>query len=165
MKILIVDDEPAILQIYGDKLKASGYEVVTAADGVQAMAKAKSDKPDLILLDIIMPKINGLDVLKDLKTEETTNAIPVILLTNLPAEMSEEKARNLGAADYYVKAEYDPSTVVNIVQKNFSGNQPTEAQPQPDQPTVNPNDPQPQPASDQPPTQPTVQPPTQPPTA
>ena len=117
MKILIIDDEKGILRIYSDKLQASGYEALTSENGDDGIKKAIAEQPDLILLDIIMPKINGLDVLKSLKLNDSTKAIPIVLLTNLPEEMSADKARELGATDYLVKAEHDPSEIIERIKQ------------------------------------------------
>lgn len=113
-KILLVDDEEAILKMYGSAL---GEDVVTAKDGTDAIKKAESESPDLILLDIIMPKENGLDVLKKLKSNDKTKDIPIIVLTNLPQEASAEKAKALGANGYFVKAEYEPTMLADEVKK------------------------------------------------
>jgi DNA-binding response OmpR family regulator len=121
MKILIIDDELGISKLYSEKLNNEGFEVLTAQNGLDGFALAKKELPNLILLDIIMPKMNGLDTLKQLKEDESTKAIPVILLTNLPAEMSMLKARQLGAVDYLVKAEYDPIDVVIRIRTLLSG--------------------------------------------
>ena len=112
-KILLVDDEEAILKMYGSAL---GEDVITAKDGDEAIEKAGTEKPDLILLDIIMPKENGLDVLKKLKSDDDTKGIPIIVLTNLPKEASAQKAKALGASGYYVKAEYEPITLAKEIE-------------------------------------------------
>ena len=114
-KILLVDDEEAILKMYGNAL--GEHDVLTAKNGDDAFEKASKDMPDLILMDLIMPKENGLDVLKKLKEDENTKGIPVIVLTNLPEEASAEKAKSLGASGYLVKAEYDPTTLVKKVEE------------------------------------------------
>lgn len=119
MKILIIDDEKGVTDIYREKFSAGGDTVSIANNGDEGLKKAAKEQPDLILLDIIMPKMNGLDVLKNLKSEENTRSIPVILLTNLPSEMSAEKAKKLGATEYLVKAEYDPDHVVDIAKKSL----------------------------------------------
>lgn len=106
MKILIVDDEEAILKMYSIGL--AEFEIVSASSGEEALEKARKEQPDLIYLDIIMPKINGLDVLKHLKSDKETAHIPVILLTNLPEEASAAKAKSLGANDYFVKVDFEP---------------------------------------------------------
>lgn len=117
-KILIIDDEEPILKMYGEAL--TGHEVVTAANGDDGVSKAEKEIPDLILLDIIMPQVNGLDVLERLKENKETSSIPVIMLTNLPQEASADKARSLGAKDYFVKAEFEPEKLANKVNKLLS---------------------------------------------
>lgn len=114
-KILIIDDEEPILKMYGEAL--SDHEVIFAKNGDEGISKATSESPDLILLDIIMPKVNGLDVLTKLKENKETSSIPVIILTNLPEEASKEKAKSLGAEDYFVKANYEPSKLAEAVGK------------------------------------------------
>lgn len=115
MKVLIIDDEQSILTMYGDRLKQEGFEVLTAPEGQAGIDMAGKEKPDVVLLDIIMPQLNGLDVLKILKEKPETKNIPVFLLTNLPQEASGEKAKQLGAYGYLVKAEYEPRTVVDTL--------------------------------------------------
>jgi len=114
-KILIVDDEEAIIKMYATAL--SGYNVIPAKTGVEALELAKSENPDLIYLDIIMPRLNGLDVLRRLKNDGLTKDIPVVLLTNLPEEASADKAKSLGAVGYFVKAEYEPEKVAEETKK------------------------------------------------
>lgn len=116
MKVLIIDDEQAILKMYTVPFEAAGDEVMTATDGQTGLQFAKQI-PDIVLLDIIMPRINGLDVLKSLKEDPATKNIPVILLTNLPEECSEDKAKELGAAGYLVKAQNEPNMVVQKVKE------------------------------------------------
>ena len=119
MKVLIVDDEPAVLQMYQEKLIAEGFKVILAQDGKSGIDKTKSENPDIVMLDIIMPKINGLDVLKELKKDPDTQKIPVFLLTNLPEECSADKCKSLGADGYLVKAQYEPSALAQYL-KTFS---------------------------------------------
>ena len=115
MKVLIVDDEKGVLKMYSEFLATSGIEVLQATDGQTGIKLAQEKKPDVILLDIIMPRYNGLDVLKDIKASEEIRNIPVFLLTNLPAESSGDKAKALGAAGYLVKAEYEPKMVLDVI--------------------------------------------------
>jgi CheY-like chemotaxis protein len=115
MKILIVDDEEDVLTMYKARLEAEGFEVATAINGQKGLEMAFEQAPDVILLDIIMPKFNGLDVLQMLKARDETKDIPVYLLTNLPEEASEEKGMQLGATGYLVKANNDPSTVATLI--------------------------------------------------
>ena len=109
-KIMIVDDEEAILEMYKSVL-VSNYQVLTVADGETGLATALKERPDLIYLDIIMPKLNGLDVLKKLKERSETAEIPVVMLTNLPQDASADKAKSLGAVDYLVKVENEPNVI------------------------------------------------------
>lgn len=118
-KILIIDDEEPILNMYGEALE--GHEVFFAKNGEEGLEMALKQSPDLILLDIIMPKFNGLDVLDQLKNDKETYDIPVIVLTNLPKEASADKARELGAAGYYVKAEFEPSKLAQTVNDLLKG--------------------------------------------
>ncbi len=111
-KILIIDDEPVLLEMYSQILSLAGYQVITSKDGDEGFKLAKKEKPDLIYLDIIMPKLNGLDVLTKLANEKDTAEIPVVLLTNLPKEAAAEKAAALGAHDYFVKVETEPEVLV-----------------------------------------------------
>lgn len=111
MKILLIDDEPAVLKMYSLALTQAGHEVITAASGTAGLELALAQKPDAIFLDIIMPNTNGFDVLADLKKNQETKLIPVILLTNLPETTSGEKAKQLGAAGYLVKAHLEPTAL------------------------------------------------------
>lgn len=115
MKVLIIDDEKGVLKMYGELLQANGIEVISAIDGQTGIELAREQKPNVILLDIIMPRYNGLDVLKDMKADPEIKNIPVFLLTNLPAESSGEKATELGAAGYLVKAQYEPKMLLDVI--------------------------------------------------
>ena len=115
MKVLIIDDEKGILKMYSEYLKTVGIEVLQASEGNTGLKIAKEQKPDVILLDIIMPRYNGLDVLKDIKKDPEVKDIPVFLLTNLPEESSGEKAKELGATGYLVKAQYEPKMIIDTI--------------------------------------------------
>lgn len=115
--ILIVDDDIILRQMYEERLKAEEYSVDAATDGEEALKKAKDKKFDLILLDIMMPKINGLDVLKMLKSDEDTKNIPVILLTALIQDVDKQKGLAFGADDYIVKSETMPGEVMEKIKK------------------------------------------------
>ena len=115
--VLLIDDEAAILEMYQTKLKNSGYEVITASNGPDGVALAKEKHPALIMLDIIMPQVNGLDILKTLKETPETKDIPVFMTTNLPEQTSGQKAHELGAVSYLVKAEYEPGMVVDVIDR------------------------------------------------
>jgi CheY-like chemotaxis protein len=115
--VLIIDDEPAICDMYKIKLEQRGYKVFTALGGPEGIEIAKKEKPNIILLDIIMPKVNGFDVLKTLKETAETKAIPVFMTTNLPEHTSGEKAKSLGAVNYLVKAEYEPAMLADVIDR------------------------------------------------
>ncbi len=115
--VLFIEDESALQKTIGEVLGQEGYEVVSALDGEVGLRLAKGRKPDLILLDLILPKITGFDVLKRLKEDDETKDIPVIILTNLEDPRDIEKAVELGAKTYLSKAQYDLEEVVAKVKK------------------------------------------------
>jgi CheY-like chemotaxis protein len=115
MKVLLIDDEAPIVAMYNEKLSKEGFNVLTAANGIIGIQIAKKERPDVILLDIIMPKLNGLDVLKELKNEPTTKDIPVYLLTNIQEETGEDRGKQFGAAGYLFKAETEPGELVRML--------------------------------------------------
>jgi DNA-binding response OmpR family regulator len=114
-KILIVEDDSFVMDIYQTKLSQEGFEVVEAINGVEALKKIKESKPDLVLLDIIMPYMDGLEVLKKIKEDANLKSIPVILLTNLSQKEEVEKGLGLGANDYLIKSHFTPSEVLEKV--------------------------------------------------
>jgi len=114
-KVLIIDDEPSICQMYKIGLESEEIKVLTACDGQTGLEIAQKEIPNLILLDIIMPKLNGFDILKLLKDNPVTKEIPVFLLTNLPQESGGEKGTQLGAAGYLVKANYEPVVLAKMI--------------------------------------------------
>jgi len=115
--ILFVEDESVLQKTFGEVLKQEGYEVISALDGQIGLRLAKEKKPDLILLDLILPKIHGFDVLKKLKEDKETQEIPVIVLTNLEGIGDVDKALELGATTYLVKAQYTLEEVVEKIKK------------------------------------------------
>jgi DNA-binding response OmpR family regulator len=116
-KILFIEDESALQKTLGEILKQEGYGVVSALDGEVGLRLAKDEKPDLILLDLILPKIHGIDVLKKLKEDKETKEIPVIVLTNLEGIKDVDGAVQLGATTYLVKAQYTLEEVAEKVKK------------------------------------------------
>jgi two-component system phosphate regulon response regulator PhoB len=102
-KILVVDDEPDALELVGFNLKKAGFEVLTASDGTQAMRKARELLPNLIVLDIMLPEMDGLDVCRLLRADRQTSGIPIILLTARAAEIDRVLGLELGADDYLTK--------------------------------------------------------------
>jgi len=116
-KILFIEDEVAIQKTLGEFLRKKGYEVQSALDGEVGLRLAKTGNPDLILLDLILPKKHGLDVLKELHLDNNTKNIPVIILTNLENVGEVEKAIEFGATIYLVKANYSLEEVTEKVKK------------------------------------------------
>ncbi|MBX4187075.1 MAG: response regulator transcription factor [Candidatus Doudnabacteria bacterium] len=105
-KVLIVEDEEILLTALSEELKQEGFDAIGAPDGMEGVAKAASEKPDLILLDLVMPKLDGIGALKQLKESDETKSIPVVILTNLSDYDKVSEALALGAMDYLVKANY-----------------------------------------------------------
>ena len=116
-KVLFVEDEAALQKALTDILTQAGYKVVSALDGEIGLRLAKSEKPDLILLDIILPRLNGFEVLKKLKENPELKEIPVIVLTNLEKIEDVEKAIELGAKTYLVKTQYTIDEVIEKIKK------------------------------------------------
>lgn len=106
MRILIVEDDSILQKAMEEFLVADGFEVIKASDGEEGLRFARSKNPDLILLDIILPKLNGFDVLKKIRGDANTQKVPTILLTNLGGLNDVEKALALGATTYLVKSDY-----------------------------------------------------------
>jgi len=120
-KILFIEDESALQKTFGEILKQEGYEMISAIDGEIGLRLANppagGKKPDLILLDLILPKMHGFEVLKKLKEDEETKDIPVIVLTNLERIEDVDKALELGATTYLVKAKYSLEEIVEKIKK------------------------------------------------
>lgn len=114
-KVLITDDDVTLRDMYAERLKAEGFEVDVAGNGDEGVEKAHSFKPDVILMDIMMPKTNGFTALEELKQDETTKRIPVLMLTALI--QTENKTRSVanGAAGYIVKSETMPGEVIQKI--------------------------------------------------
>jgi DNA-binding response OmpR family regulator len=118
-KVLLIEDEKMLSTMYATKFAKEGYDLVQAFDGETGLAKAKSETPAVILLDIIMPRLDGFAVLKALKSDATLKSVPVILLTNLGQDEDIKKGKALGAADYFIKANHTPAEVVDKVKSLF----------------------------------------------
>lgn len=117
VKILIVEDDTFLAGIYANKFEKEGFEVALATDGELALKTAKKQHPDLILLDILLPKLDGFEVLEKLKTDSELKATPVVLLTNLGQKEDVDKGLKLGAADYLIKAHFMPAETVEKVKR------------------------------------------------
>ncbi|MDO4742401.1 MAG: response regulator, partial [Candidatus Saccharibacteria bacterium] len=114
-KIMIVEDDAALREIYGIRVTAEGYEVVSAGDGEEALAVAVRERPDLILSDVMMPKISGFDMLDILRATPETANIKVIMMTALSSEDQRERGERLGADRYLVKSQVGIEDVVNAI--------------------------------------------------
>ncbi len=111
-KILFIEDEPSLQKTINEIFTQEGFKILSALDGEEGLKLIKKEKPDLILLDLILPKKDGFEVLKEIKEDEETKDIPVIVLTNLEGVGDVEKALSLGAATYLVKASYELEDIV-----------------------------------------------------
>lgn len=116
-KILFIEDESALQKTFSDLLSAEGYEIVSALDGQTGLRLARTQNPALILLDLVLPKKDGFEVLKLLKKDNRTQEIPIVILTNLEEAEDVERALRLGATTYLVKANYSLEEVVEKVEK------------------------------------------------
>ena len=120
-KILIVEDEPTLNKALTEFLSEDGFEVISVFDGEEAVNLARTKKPDLILLDIVLPKKDGYEVLDELKADEKTAKIPIILLTNLESAENIQKAFDKGATTYLVKSNYKLEEVVRKIKETLKG--------------------------------------------
>lgn len=120
-KILLVEDDSFLSEMYYLKLKNVGYMVEVAYDGEIALEKVKRTKPDLVLLDLRLPKLSGFEVLKQIKNDKNLNYIPVIVLSNLGEKEDIQKALELGATDYLIKAHFTPTEVLDKIVEILEG--------------------------------------------
>ena len=116
-KIVFIEDERTLQKMLGEALEAAGFSVASANDGETVLALVLQEMPDLVLLDLILPKMDGFSVLQTLKGDEKTKDIPVMVLTNLEAAEDVEKVITLGATTYLVKANYDLPDIVAKVKE------------------------------------------------
>ena len=114
-KIMLVEDDKSLREIYGIRLVAEGYEVVSAGDGEEALALAVQERPDLVISDVMMPKISGFDMLDILRSTPETKDIKVIMMTALSSEDQRQRGENLGADRYLVKSQVGIEDVINAV--------------------------------------------------
>lgn len=114
-KVLIVEDDKFLRELISQKLSKEGYNPIPAVDGEEGVKKAKEEKPDIILLDLILPGVDGFEVLTKIKEDPATSSIPVIILSNLGAKEDIERGMKLGAADYMIKAHFTPSEIIEKI--------------------------------------------------
>lgn len=114
-KILVVEDDKFLRELIVRKLEGENYDISQAIDGEEGIKKIREEKPDLVLLDLILPGIDGFDVLAKVKEDVQTSQIPVIILSNLGQREDIEKGLKLGAADYLIKAHFTPTEIINKI--------------------------------------------------
>ncbi len=117
-RILVVDDEPHIVRLVQVNLEREGYEVLTAYDGVEALEKVAAEKPDMVVLDVMMPRMNGFEVLKKLKADESTRDIPVIMLTAKAQDADVFRGWQSGVDSYLTKP-FNPMELLTFVRRIF----------------------------------------------
>jgi len=120
-KLLLIEDDVTLVKMYERKFKSDGYEVSIAYDGEEGLKKAFDEKPDLILLDIMLPKMDGMQIFKKLRSQAATFRTPVLLLTNFDQEDAVFECFKLGAVDYLVKSDVTPQQVVAKVENLLKG--------------------------------------------
>lgn len=118
-KILFIEDEKILRELLRDKLTAEGYSVGTAIDGEEGLEVMRRMNPDLVLLDVIMPKMGGFEVLEEMSKDDQLKSIPVIIISNSGQPVELAQARKLGVKDWLVKTEFDPQEVIDKVKKQI----------------------------------------------
>lgn len=114
-KILIIEDDKFLRELIAQKLLKEGYDVIWAIDGEEGVKKAIEEKPDLVLLDLILPGIDGFEVLAKIKEDSVISEAPVIILSNLGQKDDVERGINLGASDYLIKAHFTPAEIIGKI--------------------------------------------------
>ena len=117
--ILVIEDDKFLRELIVQKLIREGYETSEAVDGEEGMKKIKEEKPDLILLDLILPGIDGFEVLTRMRQEDDLSSISVIILSNLGQKEDVERGMKLGAVDYLIKAHFTPGEIIEKIKKAF----------------------------------------------
>lgn len=118
-KVLLVEDDLPLVRMYEVVLKRAGFEVLNALEGEEGLAKMKAENPDVVLLDLVMPKKDGFTVLKELQEDSALSKIPILCLSVLHQAEDIERALHLGAVDFLVKTEVTPEEIVSRVKKHL----------------------------------------------
>ncbi len=118
-KVLIVEDEEILLGLLQKRLKREGYDVLLARNGEEGLKMMRKGSPDLVLLDIVMPKMNGFQVMEEMNKDNQLKKIPVIIISNSGQPVEIDKAQRLGARDWLIKTEFDPEEVLKKVDKQI----------------------------------------------
>jgi DNA-binding response OmpR family regulator len=114
-KILLVEDDPLLIKMYQTKLQIEGFEVKVASDGEMGWEMVQAETPDFMVLDLMMPKLSGMELLKKIKTDSKLKLIPTIMLTNMNRQEEMELARSLGVKEFLLKANYTPGEIVDKI--------------------------------------------------
>lgn len=114
-KVLLVEDEEIMINLLKKKLVQEGYEVSIAKNGEEGLSMMKEVKPDIILLDIIMPKMSGFEVMEEMRKDTELKKIPIVVISNSGQPVELDKAKELGARDWLIKTEFDPQEVIEKV--------------------------------------------------
>lgn len=118
---MIVEDDPYIMRVYERKFQAEGFTITTAKNGEEGLEKVKEAKPDIILLDLVMPKKDGFEFVRELRKDDSFIKTPIIVLTNLGQEHDIERAQKLGISAYLLKSNQSIQDVFEMVQKTLKG--------------------------------------------
>ncbi len=118
-KILIIEDEEVLLKLLEQKLTKEGYQVEIARNGQEGMGKIRQSKPDLILLDIVMPKMGGFEVMEEINQDQNLKGIPIVIISNSGQPVELSRAKELGVKDWLVKTDFEPEEVIEKVKKQI----------------------------------------------
>ncbi len=118
-KILLIEDEEIMIDLLQRKLEKEGYEVKLARDGEEGLEKIRQEMPDLVLLDIVMPKVGGLEVMEEISKDQELKKKPVIIISNSGQPVELERVKELGARDWLIKTEFDPQEVLDKVKQQI----------------------------------------------
>lgn len=121
-KILLIEDDEIMVSLLEKKISSDGYEVSVARDGEEGLEKIKTFAPDLILLDMVMPKKDGLEVMETIQKDISAKNIPIIVISNSGQPVDIERTKKLGAKDWLIKTEFDPKEVVETIKKHLPTN-------------------------------------------
>jgi two-component system, response regulator len=116
-KILIVEDDDLLTNMYKTKFAAEGFDVITAGDGEEGLQKMKEHNLVLVIMDIMMPKLSGIQLLELAKKDSALSKIPILMLSNLGSVQQIEKAKKLGAVNFLIKANYTPNQIISYIKK------------------------------------------------
>jgi DNA-binding response OmpR family regulator len=121
-KILVVEDEPMLATVLKGRLEKEGFEVSQAKDGIEALTDLKQNKYDLVLLDIILPKMSGFEIMESIKSDPNASDIPIVIVSNLGQESDIQRGQMLGAIGYFIKAQLSIEELVSKIKEFFSEN-------------------------------------------